>query len=150
MRHRETERVTFRDRYAVRDDSETIVDLKRQPHRQDRPEPSFSFLLGHGPMCSIATQYGQERIAQKIALLYTRPMAFGSQLPVRLDPETERRLEIAAERTGTTKSALIRLLAKTFVENCVHDDGSVVLPPDWKKLLEPADGRSKKKSKGKG
>ncbi len=44
--------------------------------------------------------------------------------------------------SGTTKSALIRFLAKTFVEHAVRDDGSVSLPVDWAKLLPSADARA--------
>ena len=37
-------------------------------------------------------------------------MAYGAQLPVRLEPEVEERLESIARDIGTSKSALIRLL----------------------------------------
>ena len=69
-------------------------------------------------------------------------MALGAQLPIRLEPDIESRLEQAAARVGTTKSALLRLLAKTFVEQMVGDDGSVKLPPEWKNILPAADRRS--------
>jgi hypothetical protein len=69
-------------------------------------------------------------------------MALGAQLPIRLEPDIESRLEQAAARLGTTKSALLRLLAKTFVEQMVGDDGSVKLPPEWKNMLPAADRRS--------
>jgi len=69
-------------------------------------------------------------------------MALGAQLPIRLEPDIEGRLEQAAARLGTTKSALLRLLAKTFVEQMVGDDGSVKLPPEWKNMLPAADRRS--------
>ena len=73
---------------------------------------------------------------------YTLVMALGSQLPVRLPPEIDVRLERVASRIGTTKSALIRMLAKTFVEQVVDEDDNVTLPPKWQRLLETADGRS--------
>jgi hypothetical protein len=69
-------------------------------------------------------------------------MALGAQLPIRLEPDIEGRLEQAASRLGTTKSALLRLLAKTFVEQMVGGDGSVKLPPEWKTMLPAADRRS--------
>jgi len=69
-------------------------------------------------------------------------MALGSQLPIRLDPETDKRLQAAAEQAGTTKSAVIRMLAKTFVDQCVSPSGKVTLPPDWHELLPTRDGRS--------
>jgi len=69
-------------------------------------------------------------------------MALGSQLPVRLEPEVEKKLERVAARIGTSKSALIRLLARTFVEQMVKPDGTVELPPQWSSVLPPADKRS--------
>lgn len=69
-------------------------------------------------------------------------MALGAQLPIRLEPDIESRLEQAAARLGTTKSALLRLLAKTFVEQMVGNDGSVKLPPEWRTMLPAADRRS--------
>lgn len=74
-------------------------------------------------------------------------MALGSQLPVRLEKDIDDRLEAVAKKHGTSKSALIRLLAKTFVEQVVQPDGTVTLPPDWKKFLPSADGRSIKNVK---
>ena len=69
-------------------------------------------------------------------------MALGSQLPVRLEPEVEEKLERVAARIGTSKSALIRLLARSFVEQMVKPDGTVELPPQWAAILPPADKRS--------
>ncbi|HXP63068.1 MAG TPA: hypothetical protein VN829_21385 [Dongiaceae bacterium] len=62
-------------------------------------------------------------------------MAFGAQLPVRLEPEIEERLESIARDIGTSKSALIRLLVSTFVKHVVDQRGRVRLPPDWSELL---------------
>lgn len=76
---------------------------------------------------------------------YTAGMALGSQLPIRLDPETDLRLQQIAQATGTSKSALIRLLATTFVNEFVSGDGTVTLPPNWNALLNTlprSDGRS--------
>jgi len=67
----------------------------------------------------------------------------GSQLPVRLEIDVEKRLEAIAVKTGTTKSGLIRLLAKTFVDQFVAANGEVTLPPNWKALLPEPDRRSK-------
>lgn len=78
-------------------------------------------------------------------MLYKWSMAYGAQLPVRLEPEVEERLESVARDIGTSKSALIRLLAKTFVEHVVDNRGRVRLPPDWSELLSglpAADKRS--------
>lgn len=73
---------------------------------------------------------------------YTIAVAYGKQLPIRLDPEIEERLEKVAKRTGTTKSAIIRLLADSFVKQAVAADGSVTLPPNWADLLPPRDTRA--------
>jgi len=69
-------------------------------------------------------------------------MRLGAQLPVRLEPTVESRLQTIAERTGSTKSALIRLLAKTFTDHVFDSGGKINLPPDWQSLLKPSDGRS--------
>jgi hypothetical protein len=73
-------------------------------------------------------------------------MAFGKQLPIRLDTDVEKRLEDAAARSGTTKSALIRLLAKTFVDQVITPSG-ISLPPNWSRLLPESDGRAKSKAR---
>ena len=72
-------------------------------------------------------------------------MAFSAVLPVRLDMDVEARLEKVAARAGTTKSALIRLLAKTFCDQVVGADGSVRLPPNWQEILKQSDGRTPRK-----
>lgn len=76
-------------------------------------------------------------------------MALGSQLPIRLDAETDRRLQSAAENLGTSKSALIRLLAKTFCDQVIQEDGSIAMPLNWDKLLPRSDNRSAKGRKPK-
>lgn len=70
-------------------------------------------------------------------------MALGKQLPIRLDKETEARLESAAQKAGTTKSAIIRMLAQSFVDQVVRA-GQVILPPNWSELLPRADDRAAK------
>jgi hypothetical protein len=72
----------------------------------------------------------------------TKPWRCGSQLPGRLEPEVEEKLERVAARIGTSKSALIRLVARTFVEQMVKPDGAVGLPPQWSSVLPAADKRS--------
>ena len=62
-------------------------------------------------------------------------MALGSQLPVGLDLDTDSRLESIAQRPGTTKSAIIRMLAKRFVDTCVSEDGTVTLPANIQAML---------------
>ncbi|MGA2867377.1 MAG: hypothetical protein ABSF95_23120 [Verrucomicrobiota bacterium] len=62
-------------------------------------------------------------------------MPLGAQLPVRLEPAVEQRLEAIAREIETSKSALIRLLVRTFVDQAMDDRGRVSLPPDWSELL---------------
>ena len=69
-------------------------------------------------------------------------MALGKQLPIRLDKQTDTRLEAAAQRAGTSKSGLLRMLAQTFVDQVVGAGGIVTLPPNWSTLLPSADQRS--------
>lgn len=72
-------------------------------------------------------------------------MPLGAQLPVRLDSQVEVSLEAIAERIGTTKSSIIRLLTKTFVDSVAEAGGSVQLPPKWGQWfdrLPPSDRRS--------
>ena len=78
-------------------------------------------------------------------------MSLGAQLPIRLEPEVQERLEVIAQEIGTSKSALLRLLARTFVEQAVDAHGKVHLPPNWKDILgrlPPADGRSPSTRRG--
>jgi hypothetical protein len=72
-------------------------------------------------------------------------MSLGAQLPIRLDPDVQEKFEAIARQVGTSKSALLRLLARTFVEQVVDAEGRVHLPPDWNELLRrlpAADGRT--------
>jgi antitoxin component of RelBE/YafQ-DinJ toxin-antitoxin module len=59
---------------------------------------------------------------------------------IRLDEATDAELERVASTMGTTKSSLIRMLTRTFVEQSRARD--FVLPLKWKRLLEEPDGRS--------
>lgn len=54
-----------------------------------------------------------------------------ASLPVRLDTEMSRRLDLAAERLGLTKSALIRILVKSFVEQLEVNGGKITFPLRW-------------------
>ncbi len=83
-------------------------------------------------------------------LCYTDIVALGKQLPIRLETEIEKRLEKAAARAGTTKSAIVRLLVRSFVEQVVQQDGTVHLPPNWADLLPYADKRSIRVKVGRG
>lgn len=54
-----------------------------------------------------------------------------ASLPVRLDVDLNRRLGRAAERLGLTKSALIRMLVKSFLDQLEADGGKMTLPFSW-------------------
>ena len=54
-----------------------------------------------------------------------------ASLPVRLDTDLSRRLDRAAERLGLTKSALIRILVKSFLDHLEAAGGRVTLPFHW-------------------
>ena len=58
-----------------------------------------------------------------------------ASLPVRLNPDEKRRLHENAEQLGTTVSALIRLLVRSFVEDYERGGKHASVPPDWRKLL---------------
>ncbi|MFH1970040.1 MAG: ribbon-helix-helix protein, CopG family [Verrucomicrobiota bacterium] len=52
-------------------------------------------------------------------------------MPVRLDTDLSRRLDMAAERLGLTKSALIRILVKSFVDQLEANGGKITFPLRW-------------------
>ena len=54
-----------------------------------------------------------------------------ASLPVRLDTDLSRRLDVAAERLGLTKSALIRILVKSFVDQLEANGGKITFPLRW-------------------
>jgi len=56
-----------------------------------------------------------------------------ASLPVRLDTDLSRRLDRAAARLGLTKSALIRILVKSFLDQLEADGGKMTLPFSWQK-----------------
>jgi len=56
-----------------------------------------------------------------------------ASLPVRLDTDLSDRLDRAAERLGLTKSALIRILVKAFLDQLEAEGGKMTLPFSWQK-----------------
>lgn len=54
-----------------------------------------------------------------------------ASLPVRLDTELSQRLGRAAEQLGLTKSALIRVLVKSFVDQLEANGGKITFPMRW-------------------
>jgi hypothetical protein len=68
-------------------------------------------------------------------------MIKNSQVNVRFDEQTDNLLEETAKSLGVSKSALVRHLTKTFLDD-VKKSGSLKMKPNWVSLLEPADARS--------
>ncbi|MBU4199410.1 MAG: ribbon-helix-helix protein, CopG family [Verrucomicrobia bacterium] len=54
-----------------------------------------------------------------------------ASLPIRLDTELSQRLNRAAERLGLTKSGLIRILIKSFVDQLEANGGKITFPLRW-------------------
>ena len=67
-------------------------------------------------------------------------MAKEAAVNVRLDNEVDAELESVAATIGTTKSSLIRMLTRTFVEQTRGRDFN--LPVKWLQILEPPDRRT--------
>jgi len=59
-------------------------------------------------------------------------MAKQASLPVRIDADIAVRVEASVKRLGITKSALIRMLLESFVDQFERNGGKIVLPPTWK------------------
>jgi antitoxin component of RelBE/YafQ-DinJ toxin-antitoxin module len=56
-----------------------------------------------------------------------------ASLPVRLDTDLSRRLSRAAENLGLTRSALIWMLVKSFVDEIEAAGGKITFPLHWEK-----------------
>ncbi|MDD5482913.1 MAG: ribbon-helix-helix domain-containing protein [Kiritimatiellae bacterium] len=54
-----------------------------------------------------------------------------ASLPVRLDTDLNRRLNRAAKRLGLTKSVLIRIMVKSFVDQLEANGGKITFPLRW-------------------
>ena len=58
-------------------------------------------------------------------------MAKEASLPVRLDEDMRKRLDLVAKKLCLTKSALMRMLVETFVKE-FEANGQITMPPQWK------------------
>ena len=67
-----------------------------------------------------------------------------ASLPVRLDTDLSRRLDRAAVQLGLTKSALIRVLVKSFVDQLEANGGKITLPLRWQEQKRDAPSSSLK------
>jgi len=72
-----------------------------------------------------------------------RTMRLSKPIPIRLGQDVIDRLDKAAERLGTNRSALIKFCAETFVEHFERHGGIASMPPNWQELLRSLDGRSR-------
>jgi hypothetical protein len=54
-----------------------------------------------------------------------------ASLPIRLDLDVKKRLQVVADALGLPVSTLIRILVKSFVEEYERSGGKIVLPPQW-------------------
>jgi len=68
-------------------------------------------------------------------------VAKNSQVNIRFDDVTDAQLEQTAHDLGVSKSALVRHVTKTFLEE-VRRTGALKLKPEWTRLIGDADGRS--------
>lgn len=63
-------------------------------------------------------------------------------VPVRLDDRTIARLDAAAERIGSNRTALIRFCLETWLTH-FEKHGRAALPPDWEEIQREYDGRTR-------
>jgi len=58
-------------------------------------------------------------------------MAKDTAIPVRLDPEMNRRVSEIARKLGITRSTLMRLLLESFINEYDSNNGRIMMPPKW-------------------
>jgi hypothetical protein len=68
-----------------------------------------------------------------LAVTETKP------IPIRFDPPVLERIEAAASRFGTNRTALIRFITETFL--VAVESGTASLPPDWAAMLAQQERR---------
>jgi predicted DNA-binding protein len=54
-------------------------------------------------------------------------------LPVRLDADTNERLDVLSKKLHLSKSAIIRMLAEAFLKYAEEQDGKLVMPPTFER-----------------
>ena len=65
-------------------------------------------------------------------MFYTPGMSKNASIPVRLEPDLEKRVDSLCERLRLSKSAVIRMLLEEFVSHCDRHGGRIVMPPSFK------------------
>lgn len=77
-------------------------------------------------------------------------MAESKPIPVRLDDSLIARLDRIADRIGTNRSSVIRMLVSSWGDS-FEATGHSALPADWERIMADLDGRSTAPSRaGKG
>jgi predicted transcriptional regulator len=74
-------------------------------------------------------------------IVYQWGVAAKKPIPVRLSDELIARLDAAAEKVGSNRAAVIRMLLDRWVTD-FEKRGTAMLPVDWPGIMEGLDGRS--------
>lgn len=70
-----------------------------------------------------------------------RVVANTKPIPVRLENDLIERLDRVANQIGSNRSAVIRFLVSSWVDE-FERTGHAILPPNWEEILAALDGRS--------
>ena len=65
-------------------------------------------------------------------------MAKSAQINIRFDMDTDNELKRTAKALGMSKSALVRHLTRTFLDD-VKRSGGLQINPDWRRMLAAAE-----------
>jgi len=68
-------------------------------------------------------------------------MADTTPIPIRLTRTFISRMDVAAKRMGTNRSAMMKFLLKTFLDK-FERGGFSALPHDWENIMHDLDGRT--------
>lgn len=69
-------------------------------------------------------------------------MAETKPIPVRLGDDVIKRLDAVAGRIGSNRASVMRLLVNTWLDD-FELKGKACLPPNWERLMNELDGRTK-------
>lgn len=95
-------------------------------------------------MYIIGIRCGKKILHDPKKMLYTIGVSETKPIPVRLDDALIARLDRIADRIGTTRSSVIRMLVSTWVES-FERAGTASLPMNWESLMADLDGRTSSK-----
>jgi hypothetical protein len=92
----------------------------------------------------IPTVYKSKRNLAEFSKSYTNPaVAESKPIPVRLGEDLIKRLDQAAERIGSNRAAVIRMLITQWLDE-FERRGVIHLPPNWPEIMQGLDARTKK------